>query len=263
MPFFKTSDNVAIHYEDTGQGCPVIFVHGWGLSGGIWSCQSGLASICRMIVPDLRGHGRSSAPDNGYSFSRFAADLAELADFLSLDKVLLVGWSMGVQIALQTLPLMRSRLSAMILISGTPKFTSEGGYRYGLPASEIRGLQLLLKRDLKKGQRGFIDNMLAPGENSDGIEEPPLSLQGAIKSLQTLENSDLRDMLSLVDLPVLLIHGSKDRICLHDSSRYMVESLSNGRLVTIEGAGHIPFLTRAEEFNAVFCSFMDEIYAFH
>src|ERR1035437_2037559 len=107
MPIFKTTEGVGIHYETLGEGPPLVFIHGWSMSGSVWRFQQRLADSYRLIMPDLRGHGLSSAPDSGYYFENFARDLDELFLCLGLDKALIIAWSMGVQTVLQAFPLIR------------------------------------------------------------------------------------------------------------------------------------------------------------
>ncbi|MCH6575463.1 MAG: alpha/beta hydrolase, partial [Bacteroidetes bacterium] len=60
-------ENVNLFYDDIGSGTPIVFIHGLTLSGSMWNPQiTGLSESFRLIIPDLRGHGRSSAPLNGY-----------------------------------------------------------------------------------------------------------------------------------------------------------------------------------------------------
>ena len=89
--------NRSLIYEDHGSGSPVVLIDGWPLSGASWEKQTAalLAAGHRVITYDRRGFGRSSKPATGYDYDTFAADLAAVLDALSLDKVDLVGFSMG------------------------------------------------------------------------------------------------------------------------------------------------------------------------
>ena len=112
MAFVETAPGVHIHYKTFGDGLPVVFVHGWAMSGEVCrfhdSCS---ASNYRFIIPDLRGHGLSSAPaDAEYSLQDLADDLDGLFTALCLDNVILAGWSMGAQVVLQAFPLLRHAL---------------------------------------------------------------------------------------------------------------------------------------------------------
>src|ERR1700756_5684669 len=93
----ENSTPIEVYYEDHGSGSPVVLIHGWPLSGASWEKQTAalLAAGHRVITYDRRGFGRSSKPATGYDYDTFAADLAAVLDALSLEKVDLVGFSMG------------------------------------------------------------------------------------------------------------------------------------------------------------------------
>src|SRR5438034_5006781 len=93
----QNSTSIDLYYEDHGSGSPVVLIHGWPLSGASWEKQTTalLAAGHRVITYDRRGFGRSSKPGVGYDYDTFAADLDKLLKKLDLEKVALVGFSMG------------------------------------------------------------------------------------------------------------------------------------------------------------------------
>src|SRR5207245_10586630 len=93
----ENSTNIELYYEDHGSGSPVVLIHGWPLSGASWEKQTAalLAAGHRVITYDRRGFGRSSRPGIGYNYDTFAGDLDKLLKKLDLNKVALVGSSMG------------------------------------------------------------------------------------------------------------------------------------------------------------------------
>ena len=101
MPFIDSVQNgnepVKIYFEDLGKGKPVVFIHGWPLSGSMWEYQvTQLAQHgLRCIIYDRRGFGKSDRPYNGYDYNTMAGDLKALLDELNLRDVTLVGFSMG------------------------------------------------------------------------------------------------------------------------------------------------------------------------
>jgi non-heme chloroperoxidase len=270
MPFFETTEGVGIHYETAGEGPPLVFIHGWAMSGSVWRFQQGLADRYRLIMPDLRGHGLSSAPDTGYSFENFARDLDELFLCLDLVKAVIIAWSMGVQTVLQAFPRIRKRLAALVFVSGTPKFTAAEDYPYGLPQVEPRGLGIRLKKDYEKAVRDFARRMFTEEELAAGWYERMVAekMMGALParhaaqaSLISLADADFRSVMPSVDLPVLLVHGSNDTICPSMASRYMAGLLPCARLEIMKGAGHAPFISRPTEFTSMLGNFIHGIHA--
>ncbi len=270
MPLFETPSGISIHYEGSGTGRPLVLVHGWATSGVVWRFQQPLAEACRLITVDLRGHGRSGSPLSGYGLTELTDDLASLFDELSLQDAVLLGWSLGAQVVLAAFPYLRERLTGLVLVGGTPRFTLAEGYEDGHPPSEPRGMGVGVRRDFQKTMGGFFRRMFAPGELSREQENriareivipgrlPEPSV--ALATLDILSTADLRAMLPAVDRPVLLIHGENDTICLPGASRYMAQHLPDARLVELQGTGHAPFLSRPDEFNRILSGFLREVY---
>lgn len=271
MPHFLSSDTTAIHFEDQGAGQPVVFLHGWSLSCSVWRAQcQALSSRYRCLAPDLRGHGSSAAPDGGYSLESLVSDLAGLLEHLDIRRATVVGWSLGAMVALAAFPELRGRLSSLVLVSGTAKFTTAPGYPCALSPKEPRVLGLRLKRDREKAYHEFFNGMF-PDEERNLIEAeriageflriaPKPPCHAAAQSLETLAAADLRDSLQGVDVPVLLVHGSSDPICPVDASRFMAIRLPHATLKVLDGAGHAPMLTRVVELNSILNDFLERIH---
>lgn len=271
MPFVKSRDGMEIYYEDIGRGRPLVMIHGWSMSGRVWRFQQPLADSFRLIIPDLRGHGRSSAPAAGYLLGDLAGDIVELFERLDLKDAVLLGWSLGSQVTLAAFPRLRERLAGLVLVGATPRFTATDDYPCGLPATEPRGMGLRLKRDFNRTMGEFFRGMFAPGELTREQENriareivmgavPPGEV-AALATLDILATADLRETLPAIDRPVLLVHGSRDAICPLPAPRYMKGELSDARLEVMEGAGHAPFLSRPAEFTAILRKFLDGIHA--
>jgi len=268
MPFIETSAGVEIYYEETGKGRPLVMLHGWSGSGRVWRFQQELAASCRLILPDLRGHGRSKSPPSGYLLVDLADDVVFLFEQLELTDAVLLGWSLGSQVALAVFPHLRERLGGLVLVGATPRFTATEGYPHGLSATALRGMGLRLSKAFNRTMEEFFRGMFAEGELSHEQENRinrEIALEGRLPepavahaTLDILASTDLREKLPAIDRPVLLIHGSADNICPPGAARYLAERLPDARLVELDGAGHAPFLSRPDEFNAILRKFLQE-----
>jgi pimeloyl-ACP methyl ester carboxylesterase len=112
-----------MYYDDRGEGDPLVLLHGGMGIGGDWrhifpSDPDGY----RVIVPDLRGHGRSTNPSGTFTFRQCASDVAAFLDHLGVDRVKAVGLSMGAKALLHMATAHPARIDAMVLVSATPRF---------------------------------------------------------------------------------------------------------------------------------------------
>jgi pimeloyl-[acyl-carrier protein] methyl ester esterase len=260
MAWFDANDGVRLWYEDQGEGAAILFLHGWCMSSAVWQLQTRFFSPSyRVIVPDLRGHGRSGHGGGDCNLARFSDDIAALIRHLNLENLFLAGWSQGAQVALEIARLLRERLTGLALVAGTPCFTASEDFPFALPRIEADGMALKVRRNTARALDGFIDRMFATGERDD----PPRDEQArrilasvpipetnvALESLQSLVDTDQRGMLSAIDLPTLIINGDADRICLPEASAYLARHIPASRQVIMPKTGHAPFLSHPAEFN--------------
>ncbi|WP_239027560.1 alpha/beta fold hydrolase [Geomonas diazotrophica] len=259
---------MTLHYQEAGAGRPVVFVHGWAMSGRAWRFQQELADAGRLIFLDLRGHGHS-APAPSYTIDDYASDLAAFFEELALQDAVLVGWSMGVQVALQAFPALRPRLAGMVLVGGNARYASTDDYPHGKPPVEVKGMGLRLRRDHQKTMGDFFKGMFAEGELDHALYQRIVhgivmggrsaDPEAVMQSLNILSTADLREQLPQVDRPVLVVHGELDTVCPAAASTYLAQRLPMARLEIFQGCGHAPFMTRPERFNELFRNFLEAL----
>lgn len=255
---------VTVRY-DKGSGKALLFLHGWLMSGRVWGGQLPLAERFRVLTVDLPGHGESHL--SNFSYDYCVKSLVELLDSLAIDKVCLIGWSMGAQLALQLFRQAPERLSGLVLVSGTPHFCMADDFPHGLPRAEARSMELRIKRNLLQAGSEFFALMFARDELPRGelgriaanlvARLPDLNI--AAESLHELILADLREVLPTVEIPALIIHGTEDRICLPGASRYMAGRMPSAELLNFENVGHAPFISRAERFNSAVAAFVERL----
>ncbi len=263
MPSLATEFGT-LHYEDAGAGAPVLLVHGWSLSSAALGDELAvLARSRRAVAPDLRGHGRTTpAP---FALADLARDVAALADHLALERVVLVGWSLGGHVALAARPLLGERLAGLVLVSATPRFTIGEGWAHGLDVRSVEALARRVRRDSPRAVARFFDGMFADGELDPAGRSRVAALRASIPApdpaaalagLEILAREDLRAALPEIDLPVLLVHGERDPVCPAGASRAMAAAIPGARRVEVPGAGHAPFLSRPGAFRDALASFL-------
>jgi pimeloyl-[acyl-carrier protein] methyl ester esterase len=271
MGWYRNRSDEQLWYEEQGNGCPVVLVHGWCMSSAVWKYQfAGLSDALRTLAPDLRGHGRSRGNVSHMSFEGFANDLIDMFDKLELSKVILVGWSMGAQIALHASTGLSDRLAGLVLVSATPRFAASDDFPFGLNRSEADGMRLKVLRNTQRALEGFISRLFAEGE----LEGHPLASEikqllskipspdsaAVLEALETLTRADMRHILASIAIPTLILNGTDDRICLPQASTYLRNNIPGAEQTVMPGCGHAPFLTQSRLFNAEIIRFSRSIF---
>jgi len=116
-----------MYFEERGDGAPLLLLHGGSGIGADWKhvFTDGDPAGFRVIVPDLRGHGRSTNPSGVFTFRQVAKDVLALLDHLGVQRASAIGLSAGAKTLLHVATQQRDRVDAMVLVSATPRFPDE------------------------------------------------------------------------------------------------------------------------------------------
>jgi len=277
--FVDVEDGGRIHVVERGQGPPLVLLHGIMLSSALWVHQlRDLADHHRVIAVDLRGHGQSLPGSAGSGIRILASDVAAVLEALGVENAVVVGHSMGGMVALQMavdLPIgeRRRRLAGIVLTSTTAgPFASLPGWagvvrttgpvtarallvaeRWGakaLPSSDLRWwlVRLGFGADAPAAQVRFVEAMHRG--------TPSRTLADLIPSLAVF---DLSSQLGSLDLPVLVVVGSHDKLTAPRLARRMAAALPEAALVELPRCGHMPMLERRHEFSRLVDEFTAKI----
>jgi non-heme chloroperoxidase len=231
-----------------------------------------LAQGYRCITYDRRGFGHSSQPSTGYDYDTFAADLKSLLDHLALDQeVMLVGFSMGTGEVTRYLGTYGSAgISKAVLIGSIPPYLLQADDNpQGVPRDVFEGLKQAVVAD----RYAFLDSFLANLYNADVSIPERLSDSALRASSQVAYGSgpyatyacidtwltDFRDDLPKIDIPVLAIHGTADRVLPFavTTGRLRDERLiADLTVVEIDGGPHNVGWTHPDEVNSALLSFL-------
>jgi pimeloyl-[acyl-carrier protein] methyl ester esterase len=244
----------------------LVAIHGWSCSGR-WFLDAlppALLAGRRVLAPDLRGHGRSS-DDQPFTLGALARDLVATLDARRVDRAVLLGWSLGAQVALAATPLLRGRVTGLALVSATPRFTESEDWPHGLPARTLAALGRQVERDAARATARFHDGMFLPGELDGSTAaraialraRTPLPSAAALRAgLDVLGETDLRATLAGIDVPALVVHGDRDPVCLPGAGRALAAALPRAGHAVVPGAGHAPFLSRPDAFEGALAPFL-------
>jgi non-heme chloroperoxidase len=262
---------IEIHYEDHGSGDPVVLIHGYPLNGNSWERQERelLANGYRVISYDRRGFGRSSQPTIGYDYDTFAADLNALLEHLDLSDIVLVGFSMGsgeVTRYLGTYGSARVRKAAL-LGAIPPYLLKTEDNPEGVDGEVFEQIKAAITTDRYAWFKDFFDNFY----NTDKLMPERISEQAWQASFNVAAGAspfasyacvdtwltDFRGDLPKIDVPVLIVHGTDDRILPFEATAARLPDLIDDvRLVAVEGGPHNIAWTHPDEVNAALLEFI-------
>lgn len=246
-------------WREAGTGTALLCLHGLGSSSKSWKMQySGFGGTFRVIGWDCPGYGGSDDP---LTTTPLAADYAEalvgLLIALSLDKVDLIGHSMGAIVAGCFAGLYANRVRRLIL-SGARAGSSRLGAAASGYAQRLEELKTLSPEDF--GTRR-VAGMVAPGADAAVRErtariaaEARLSGYGA--ACHMLTHSDNTEALRRLSMPTLIVCGAEDRIAPPEEARHLLSLIPDAELVLIDGAAHAPYAERSDQYNAAIAEFL-------
>ena len=271
MNKIKVKDGTEIFYKDWGTGQPIVFHHGWPLSGDDWDAQMMffLSNGYRVIAHDRRGHGRSSPVGHGHDMDTYAADVAELTTALDLKNAVHVGHSTGGgEVIRYVAKHGQGRVAKAVLISAvTPVMVKKDSNPDGVPMSVFDEIRL----NTATRRLDYFQEFTMPffGYNREGAKASQgvrdnwwrQGMMGAIKAhydcIKVFSETDFTDDLKSVDLPVLVMHGEDDQIVPYQLTAVKaVKLLKNAKLVTYPGFPHGMPTTHADKINADLLAFI-------
>jgi non-heme chloroperoxidase len=262
---------IEIHYEDHGSGQPVVLIHGYPLNGNSWERQERelLAQGYRVISYDRRGFGRSSQPTVGYNYDTFAADLNALLEHLDLNDIVLVGFSMGTGEVTRYLGSYGSaRVRKAALLGAIPPYLRKTDDNpEGVDGAVFDQIKAAIATDRYAWFKDFFDNFY----NTDTLMPERISEQAWQASFNVAAGAspfasyacvdtwltDFRGDLTKIDVPVLIVHGTDDRILPFEATAARLPDLIDDvRLVAVEGGPHNIAWTHPDEVNEALLEFI-------
>ncbi len=253
-----------LYTETHGKGVDLVMLHGWGMHSAIWGeCLERLMECYRITLVDLPGHGRSPTLLGGQEpISSLTAAVAEAVP----PRAIWVGWSLGGLVALYAALEFSERVTKLVLVATNPCFVSRPDWPWAQGEEILEGFATDLRRDHREVLLRFLALQV---RGSDAArrqlrvmrerlflhgEPDPIALD---LGLTLLKQCDLRQKLSSVEQPTLLVAGERDLLVPPRAVAEMAERLPEARLEVLAGAGHAPFLSSPKRFCKVLESFVD------
>ncbi len=255
-------DGIPLHVREAGRGPALLLVHGFTASNAVWShTVEAFADRWRVIAPDLPGHGRSGKPDAPYTIDFYAGVLRSLGHELGIEEAIVVGNSLGGQIAIElalTYPAWTRAVALVAPAGGLAPLVRPFAsiVRVGARPEVLR---FLLPRTL---DRCFHDPSIAAAAERRRIlaerldaEDFPAFARAMARTLAGVIAADRQPLRALAQ-PALLVWGREDRLIALARSRRILRDVPHARLVVLDRCGHLPQLERPDVFNETLADFL-------
>ena len=259
-------DGIRLQYAEAGDGPALVFLHGLSATHANWEFTlPAFADRWRVIAPDLPGHGGSAKPDAPYTIDFYAGVVRSLGRELGVREAVVVGNSLGGQIALELAIAYPVWTRAVVLVAPA------GGW--GLPVQTMRWL---VARAARPGllrvalpwaldrcvydrstavcaeRRRILAERLAHDDYPSFARAVARSLHGSMAATQPIER---------VNQPTLLVWGREDRLVALAQSKRLARAMPHARLAVLDRCGHLPQVERPVEFNRILADFLRAVEA--
>jgi pimeloyl-ACP methyl ester carboxylesterase len=255
-------DGIRLHVSEAGAGPALILLHGVTASHANWEHTiPAFAGRWRVVAPDLPGHGRSAKPDAPYTIDFYAGVIRSLGRALGIDEAVVVGNSLGGQIAIEIGLAYPGWTRALVLVAPAGGFGSvTQGLRFALgPLAGARTLRMALPWALDRcfhdpsgpaceRRRRLLAERLASDDYPAFARAVSRSIVGAL--------AGARQPLDALTQPTLVVWGRHDRIIRPAASQRLLRNVPQARLAMLERSGHLPMVEQPDAFNRLMTEFL-------
>ena len=218
---------IDMYYEIHGQGEPLLLLHGGTGIGANWNLifpqpPEGF----QLIIPDLRGHGRSTNPSMTFTFRQCASDVIALMDNLGIERLKAIGLSLGAKTLLHLATRQPNRLDAMVLVSGAPYFPQQA--RAIMKAVSLQDHTEQEWEQMRAWHKHGDDQIRALWKMVDGFKDNFDDLSFTPPHLAT------------ITARTLIVHGDRDPLYPVGLAMEMHAAILNSHLWVVPNGGHGP-----------------------
>ena len=242
---------VELSVTDRGAGPVLVLVHGVSMSAAYFHpvVEPLVAAGFRVVVPDLRGHGRSPHAEGGHTVEQYAADLDALLDALGIDRCVVVGWSMGSLVAWEMMHRHgRDRIAGHVVLSQGPTDLQGDDFPDApLTLEAIHGFVAGVQADFAGAIGGFAPAMFKEPLSDEDVawcvaESTMLGPNAASSILLHQTLYDARAAIASGAVPTLLIWGTDEKLIPVSMGHWCAANIPGAELHVFEDSGHCPQL---------------------
>lgn len=251
---------IRLHYDDRGSGQPIVFVHGHPFNHTMWQYQiSHFSKKYRLIMPDLRGYGRTEVTPGRVMLDEMALDILHLLESLQIEQAIFCGLSMGGQIVLDFYRMFPHKVTALIIVDSDARGETPESYR-----QRMQKAALIEKTGMKQHTDDTIHQYIAAASMKNTAVYAHLyemmtttAAEGAAAAHKGRgERRDHLPLLPHIQVPTLIVVGEEDFFTPEPIARLMSDAIPGAQLAVIPGAGHLPNMEKPEAFNKVLYDFL-------
>ena len=250
-----SADGIRVVYEAHGEGTPaLVFVHGWSCDRSYWAGQlHPFSRQFRVVAVDLAGHGESGLGREAWTMGAFGGDVAAVVDKLGLERMILIGHSMGGDVIVEAARRLPGRVAGLVWVDtykqlGTPR-----------TAEQRQAMLAPFRANFVKTTRAFVQGMFPPTADRSLVERvaadmsvaPPAVALGAIESAMSFDR-EIPPALQELNLPVVAINPDYQPTDTASMERHRVE------VVVMSGVGHFLMMEDPERFNRLLRTTIDK-----
>lgn len=254
-----TVNDITMHHERVGSGPPVLFIHGLGSSARDWEKQMSFADDYELIIPDLRGHGRSSKPPGPYTIELFSSDVARLVEAIGAGPLAIVGISLGGMVAFQLAADHPEMVKQLVIVNALPAFeTTTVSQRIQIALRKVMTRWLSMRRIGEVLSKRLLPDPAMEGERATMVERWAENDKGAYEAAfrAIVSWTGVAEAMSRFDKPITVISSELDYVPSEEKAPY-VDAMPTAEMVVIEAAHHGVPMEMPDRFNQVLGEVLD------
>ncbi|PYZ96755.1 alpha/beta hydrolase [Alteribacter lacisalsi] len=244
----------ALHYTVSGEGAPVILLHGWGVdSKSFTPVHKFLERNFKVYAVDFPGFGQSDEPPEQWGVEDYTEVLAQFIDELEIENPILVGHSFGGRVSIVYAS--KYKKAKKLILAGSAGIKPKRKLNYYAKVYFYKACKNVLRLP---GLNKYREDILAKIKGRTGSADYRQASGVMQQTMVKVVNEDLQHLMPDVKVPVLLIYGENDTATPVADGRRMEELMPDAGLVVLKNAGHYVFLDQMNQFNVIVDKFLEK-----
>lgn len=240
-------------YTECGEGIPVLLLHGWGSSFDVYKgIMASLKDRCRLVAVNFPGCGQSETMKEPWCLEDYCDFCLEFMEKLNLKDPILMGHSHGGRVVLKLTAEKMVNPPKIVLLDSAGLIPKKN-FKQKCRAKSFKAIKRVLTLPVIKN---YSEDLLQKARNHYGSADYNAAPEVLRKTLVSLVNTDIRDILPNISCPSLLIWGDKDTATPLEDAKTIESLIPDAGLCVLEGTGHYSFCEKPYQAQAILNSFI-------